>query len=77
MQFYQEHPSEDITVDYDGPVLEIYGDESPYFDPATDVEAILKMMPNCKFVRIEKAGHVLPFTHPEQFLSAVIAFLNE
>lgn len=77
MRSYHEESFEDIMPDYDGPVLEIYGEESPYFIESTDIESVRKMMPKSKFVRIENAGHVLPFTHPEQFLSTVIPFINE
>lgn len=77
MRQYHAKSFEDVTPDYDGPVLEIYGDESPYFIPSTDIEAVKKMMPRAKFVCIENAGHVLPFTHPEQFLAEVIPFINE
>lgn len=68
--------SDELKVDYKGPVLEIFGSESQFINEG-DFESILALLPNCVFKKIEGADHVLPITHPTEFIEGLAEFLEK
>lgn len=72
--FMTRNESDEVKPDYHGPVLELYGSESQFINDG-DLESILELLPGCKFKKIEGADHVLPITHPTEFIEALADFL--
>jgi len=67
---------DDVIPDFKGPALEVYGGISQFFTK-DDYESTLELLPNCKFEVIEEADHILPSTHPKEFIEKVVPFINE
>lgn len=72
--FMTRTESDDVKVDFKGPVLELFGSESQFVNDS-DRESILELLPNCQFKKVEGADHVLPISHPTEFVEAAGEFL--
>jgi pimeloyl-ACP methyl ester carboxylesterase len=60
----------------DVPVLVLVGDEDGMTPPA-DAEAMVAAIPDARFSRIARAGHLAPFERPDAVAAAVKEFLQE
>ena len=72
--FVTRTESDDVKVDFKGPVLELFGSASTFVNES-DKESILELLPNCQFKKVEGADHVLPISHPNEFIEAAAEFL--
>ena len=61
---------------FEGPVLAVRGEQSPYVDE-TGIEALRRRFPAVELVTIPAAGHWLHAEAPGPFLDAVSRFLND
>lgn len=62
------------SASYDGPVLWIAGDRSPYIKP-DHVPVMRRYFPKAVLVRIKDAGHWVHSEQPERFVDALRTFL--
>jgi pimeloyl-ACP methyl ester carboxylesterase len=58
------------------PTLLVRGAESDILQPET-AERMVEVIPNCKLVEVERAGHSIPLDNPNGWLDAVRPFLLE
>ena len=65
---------EDLIPSFSLPALEIYGSESPFINK-DHFPSILEKIPNCKFVEVAGADHIVPYTHPDKVVEAIAQFL--
>jgi pimeloyl-ACP methyl ester carboxylesterase len=55
--------------------LFLLGGQSEYISPS-DLILIQKYFPHAKIVEISEGGHYIQFTHNEEFMKKLIAFLT-
>jgi 3-oxoadipate enol-lactonase len=68
--------SRPILSTIDAPVLVLVGEEDRLTPPA-DSEAMVAALPDARFSRIPRAGHLAPLEQPESVAAAVREFLQE
>jgi len=61
---------------FKGPVMFITGENQPEWKSDTDIRSIKQIFPNSHFVKIAGAGHHVHQEKYEDFLSAVVSFLE-
>jgi 3-oxoadipate enol-lactonase len=60
----------------DVPVLVLVGEEDRVTPPA-DSEAMVAALPNARFSRIARAGHLAPLERPDEVAALIVGFLQE
>jgi pimeloyl-ACP methyl ester carboxylesterase len=68
--------SRPVLATIDVPVLVLVGDEDKLTPPA-DAEAMVAALPDARFSRIARAGHLAPLEQPDTVSAAVREFLQE
>lgn len=63
-------------ADIDRPTLLVCADQD-LLTPAEDTEALAKIIPDCRLVRMENAGHSIPLEAPDALCDVLETFLAE